>query len=195
MRKNTISILGNEDGFALVISMMVLVALTALAVVTIRMSGSNLDQAASDKFHKMNFFKTDADTDLVSELIEQNIEKRGFGSAAPPIPYGNNGDINVYNSSFYLNTEDGICKNNIPTETNRDIQIENSAGETNSSYVRVYGDRQFNPGSGIEIAAGYHGRGKSAASGGIQIIYTIRNFGRGLSSSQTRISARWRHVM
>lgn len=195
MRNNPIAILNNEKGFALIIAMMVLVGLTALAIVTAKISSTNLNQAANDKFHKMNFFKTDADTELVSEIIEQNIEKRGFGSGAPPINYGNNGDIDVYNSDFYLNTQEAVCQDNIPSATNRDIQVANSGGERNTSYIRVYGNRQFNPGSGIEVAAGYHGRGKSAASGGVQIIYTIRNFGQGLGNSQTRIAARWRHVM
>jgi hypothetical protein len=195
MRKNPVAILNNEEGFVLVIAMMVMVGLTALAVVTAKISSTNLNQAANDKFHKMNFFKTDADTELVSEMIEQNIEQRGFGSGAPPLPYGNNGDIEVYTSSFYLNTEEAVCQDNIPTKANRDIQVANSGGERNDSYIRVYGNRAFNPGSGIEIAAGYHGRGKSAASGGVQIIYTIRNFGHGLGNSQTRIAAGWRHVM
>lgn len=195
MHKKIVSNLTNQDGMALLFALMVLVALTSLALVAARIGTSNLDQAANDEFHKMNFFKTDADTELVSEMIEQNIEKRGFGGAAPPIPYGNNGDIDVYVSDFYLNTEDPTCQLNIPTETNRDIQVANTGGETNTSYIRVFGNRQFNPGSGIEIAAGYHGRGKSAASGGVQIVYTIRAYGKGLGKSQSRLSLRWRHVM
>lgn len=195
MRNQPLSVISNQNGLALIFALMVLVALTSVAMVAIRIGTSNLDQAAYDKFHKMNFFKTDADTELVSEMIEQNIEQRGFGDASPPIGYGNDGSISVYKSDFYLNTEDPTCAVNIPTETNRDIQVTNSSDETNESFIRVYGDRQFNPGSGIEIAAGYHGRGKGAASGGVQIIYTIRAYGKGMGSSQTRLSLRWRHVM
>lgn len=195
MRHNPGSILTNENGSALIIAILVLVALTAVAMVTIRISTTNLDQAANDKFHKMNFVKTDADTGLVAEMIEQNIEERGLNTGMPPSTYGNSGDINVYNPDFHMNAEDAICENNIPTETNRDIQVSNNSGEQNETYIKVYGNRSFTPGSGIEIAAGYHGRGKSAASGGVQIIYTIRAYGRGLSNSQTRLSLRWRHVL
>jgi hypothetical protein len=197
MRNNPGSILANENGSALVISILVLVAMTAVAMVTIRISTVNLDQASNDKYHKMNFVKTDADTGLVAEMIEQTIEKRGLGvdNSTPPVAYGNSGDINVYNPNYHMNGEDAVCENNIPTETNRDIQVSNRSGEQNDTYIRVYGDRSFTPGSGIEIAAGYHGRGKGAASGGVQIIYTIRAYGRGLSNSQTRLSLRWRHVL
>jgi cell division protein FtsL len=192
MRKIFGSQLSNESGSALLLALMVLVVLSALAVVTIRISTTNLDTAANEKFHEMNFFKTDADSELVAEIIEQNIQERGFTIDPLDPGYGNNGDIGIYNPTFFNNGKALSC----PSETNRDVQVDYDVDpETrNTTYVTVGGDRQFNPGSAIQLPEGYHGRGKGSASGGVQIIYSIRNFGRGLGNSQTRVTMRWRHV-
>jgi hypothetical protein len=184
--------LDNERGSALLIAMMVIVALTAIAVVTVRISTTNLDTAANEKFHEMNFFKTDADSELTTELIEQNVAERGFIVDPLDPGYGPSGDLKIYNPEFFNNPKTLSC----PTETNRDVQINyDSAPHTvNRTYVTVSGDRQLNLGSAVQLPEGYHGRGKGSASGGVVIIYTIRNFGRGMNNSQTRITLRWRHV-
>ncbi|RJQ81662.1 MAG: hypothetical protein C4519_08645 [Desulfobacteraceae bacterium] len=182
----------NQEGSALLIAVLVMVAITIIGVIAIQTSSTELSIAAHDKWHKMTFFGTDGVTsEITPELIEQAIEERGFGDTTP-VAYGPSGDLQVHVSDFYLN-EEGTCEANIPSPTNRDVEIANQ-GET-SVYLRIYGDTEFSPGNALQLPEGYHGRGKGAAGGGAIIIYNVRGLGIGANETKARISTRYMHVI
>jgi hypothetical protein len=179
----------NERGSALIVTVLILLAVTVIGILSTRSATIELQIAGHDKVHKMTWFATDAVCDgLVPELIEQNIEQRGFGDQLPPFKYGNSNDLDIHTSEFYLNE---TCA--VPSETNRDIEMTGLA-QTDVSVV-VFGDTRFLPGNAIQLPEGYHGRGKGLAGGGAQIVYIIRGFGRGAANSQARVTTGWRHVM
>jgi hypothetical protein len=183
------SVFRNEQGSALIVTVLILMTVTVIGILASRTANIELQVASHDKVHKMTWFATDAVCDgLVPELIEQNIESRGFGSQTTPFKYGPSNDLDIFNSEFYLNE---MCA--IPSETNRDIQMTGLSQTT--VHVSVFGDTTFSPGNAIQLPEGYHGRGKGLAGGGAQIMFNIRGLGRGAANSEARVTTGWRHII
>ena len=61
--------------------------------------------------------------------------------------------------------------------------------------IKVRGDRELSEGTATQIAAGYDGKGKSAAWGGAWVTYDVRAQHVGIRNSRSTIHVRWRHVM
>ena len=181
--------LRNEDGSALIVTVLILMTMTVIGILATRTATIELQVAGHDKVHKMTWYATDAVCDgLVPELIEQNIEQRGFGKTDDVIQYGPSGSLDIYTSEFYTNQ--ACC---VPTPTDRDIEM-SGLNDTDVS-VCVFGRTRFMPGNAIQLPEGYHGRGKGMAGGGAQIIYIIRGLGRGPADSEARVAMGWRHVI
>lgn len=189
MYRKGASILKNDKGSALIMTVLILVAVTVIGILSTRTASIELQVAAHDKFQKMTWYATDAVCDgLMPELIEQNIENRGFGGQVPPFNYGNSPNLNIYNSEFYTNE---TCA--IPSETNKDVQM---SGLANTDvHVSVYGATELTAGNAIQLPEGYHGRGKGLAGGGAHILFVIRGLGRGAASTEARVSTGWLHVI
>ena len=181
---------GNENGAALITTVLILVAVTVIGLLASRSSLIEQRIGTNDKIHKRTWYATEAVVSgLMPELIEQNIEKRGFGAGAPPIAYGPSNQLNVYTSDFYNNEQ---CA--IPSETNRDVQANNLA-QTNV-YVSIYGRTELSAGNAIQLPEGYTlPRGGGAAGGGTQKLYIIRGLGVGAANSQAYIPIGYRHVI
>ncbi len=179
----------NQSGMVLVVVMLVLLAVTALGIMAIRTGTTELDVASNDKFHKVVFFAADGASDMVTELIGQNIDMRGFNASS----YGK-ANINTGSLDFFNNVEDEVTPaNNIPTETNYDVEVPN-IGDCKVS-LKVYGKTGFSTGSALQMAAGYDGVGKSLAGGGAQIVYEIRSRATGPYHSVARLWWRWLHLI
>jgi hypothetical protein len=185
--------LRNEKGSALITAVLILMVVTVIGIVASRTANMELQIATHDKVHKMTWFATDAVCELSAELIEQNIEQRGFGSEPTPFAYGASEDLTVYTSELFMNTEGPTCASNVPEEDNRDVALV-GLGQSAVS-VRIYGDTMLSSGNAIQLPEGYHGRGKGLAGGGAQIVYVIRGLGRGAVNSEARIASGWRHVI
>ncbi len=176
--------LQNENGSALIVVILVLMVITVLGVLATRTSTIELQVASHDKLHKMTWYTTEAVCDgLAPEMIEQNIESRGFGSQTPPFNYGPTSDLWVHNSEFYLNE---ACNG-------ADMQVDNLS-ET-AVQVAIFGNTTLSPGNALQLPEGYHGRGKGLAGGGAQIVYTISGLGNGPAKSQARVVTGWRHLI
>lgn len=176
--------LKNEKGSALIVVILVLTVMTVIGVLATRTSTIELQVASHDKLHKMTRYATEAVCDgLAPELIEQNIERRGFGSQTPPFNHGPTTDLWVHNSEFYLNE----------TCNGADVQMDNLSETT--VQVAMFGDTTLSPGNALQLPEGYHGRGKGLAGGGAQIIYTISGLGNGPAKSQARVVTGWRHLI
>ncbi len=50
-------------------------------------------------------------------------------------------------------------------------------------------------GAGLQMLAGYEGKGKGIASGGGQIVYTIFSQHMGRSNSESVVAIQWRHFI
>jgi hypothetical protein len=176
--------LHNENGSALIVVILVLLVVTVIGILSTRTATIELQVASHDKLHKMTWYATEDVCDgLAPELIEQNIESRGFGSQAPPFNYGPTTDLWIHNSEFYLNE---VCAGG-------DVQMD-SLSETRV-VAAIFGDTTLSPGNAIQLPEGYHGRGKGLAGGGAQIVYTISGLGNGPAKSQARVVTGWRHLI
>jgi Tfp pilus assembly protein PilX len=175
-----------QSGASLLVVILILMALSTLGAVAIMTASTDLDVAANDKYHKMTFFAADGADEMTTELIEQNIEERGFSTAT----WGN---VNILTGSFYANSEDPTPALNVPSDTNRDVEVANLG--SSKVYLRVYGNSALSTGSALQITAGYEGLGKSVSGGGAQIVYDIRSLANGPAQSEARIKLRWRHLI
>jgi Tfp pilus assembly protein PilX len=81
MNCKPVSILRNDKGSALIITVLILVAATVIGLLASRTANIEQRIASYDKFHKMTWYATDSVVlGLMPELIEQNIAKRFHGS-------------------------------------------------------------------------------------------------------------------
>lgn len=180
--------LRNEEGSALVIALIIMVVLTLLGTVATRTSTTELKIADNNKWHKLTFYEADGATELATELIEQNIEEIGFDD----LIMGTDNLIAVTTFDFALNEiEDATT----PSDTNRDFFLPSGyvAPEPHTNFT-VGGQVDFVPGSSLQMAAAYEGRGKSAAQGGTQIIYDVVTQRVGLQNREAIVRVQWRHV-
>ncbi|MFC1823650.1 PilX N-terminal domain-containing pilus assembly protein [Thermodesulfobacteriota bacterium] len=176
-----------EEGSVLVIALILLVLLTVIGISASTTSEIELQIAGNERFHKMAFYAADGGTEAGIELLEQNIEARGF--TANPVFLGSApaGDGGL---DFYRNLDTG---NTTPDATNYDIHMPDVA--SGNVYLRIYGNTQLSTGSALQIAAGYEGKGKALGGGGAFMVYDIKSFAAGPANSQSRVLLRWRHLI
>jgi hypothetical protein len=197
--------LNNHRGSALVVALLMLVVLTLIGISATTTTTFELQIAGNDKSYKQAFYAADGATEMVGELMEQNIEDRdwdkvdGSGqlSAAGTDIDGANpyyrGNVRVESPNPYMNREpmDGI-----PSDANRDViypkLANNSDPHTN---IKAVGNTTLSTGSAVQLIAGYEGKGKGAAGGGAWITYDVRAERLDARDTEVRVRLGWRHVL
>jgi Tfp pilus assembly protein PilX len=197
--KPTIFKKGNESGSALIVALVVLVAVAIIGMVALQYSTNEVKMAASDRNYKQAFYGADGAIELATELLEQNVESiSGFAESTlgSKIEFGENftvdGQIDVVNTVFWTNDQTEATK---PSDTNRDFYMPKDAteGQPRTNF-KLGGRPGITPGSAIQMAAGYEGRGKSAAQGGTHLVYTVNAQHSGHNDSEAIVRVEWRHV-
>jgi hypothetical protein len=185
---NTIfSVQNNQRGSAVLITLVVMLSVTAIGILTTRTAYIEHQISYSDKFFKMTWFATDAVTsEMTPELIEKSIREKGLSTG--PF-YG----VEVIEPEFYMNMEPATCTEQVASTTNRDFYAP-QLGEA-TVHTRVFrGETQLMAGNSLELEEGYAGRGKTLAKGGIFIDFTIRGLGVGPNKSKAITFDTWRHI-
>ncbi len=167
----------NERGSVLVIALIMLVLLTVIGISASTNSSIELRISGNDKFHKMAFYAADGGTEAGCELLEQNIENRGFDSSTI-------GNAVVNNTSFWTNLSE---------PTNNDVQISNVGGHQVN--LKFFGNTSLSSGGAIQLISGYEGKGKGASASGAYLVYDIKSQATGNNNTEARIHLRWRHVI
>jgi hypothetical protein len=200
----------NDDGFVLVVALMIMVVLTLIGIAALRNTSIELMIAGNDKVHKRTLYQAEAGAVLSTEVLEQNINcVTGFDKTAPVdgIDVADlEGTIRVWSRTsqgrnglaMYLDPMPWTTTNcNItdPQGPNISYPISNigSTGELTDSYVG--GHAEMLPGGALQMAAGYERKGKSAAGGGTARVYDIISRHRGLNNSQSTLVFGWRHLV
>ncbi len=198
---------GNENGSALIFAILILAALTIIAISSNKTSTVEVKVASNDKVYKQAFYEADGGTEVGRELLEQNIAcATGFpsddfyiGAAAP--------FLKVNKQAFYLNTvepdQDYPADSDAPNlETRWDFYYPDTDDTDNGenfniphTKVKTFGNTELSTGSAIQMVAGYEGKGKSAAGGGAQIVYNLYSRHQGPQTSQVTIMINYRHVI
>ena len=196
--------LRNQDGFALIISMLILIILTVLGIFAIKTTNIELQISGNEKVAMQTFFQADGGIEAGSALIEQNVScPNGFTT---PVPM-QIGGIDVYEKDFAHNTDKtqvngatpGVQLSDIPSDTIRSVRIPSDpANRTDAvphTNLAVWGETKLIPGTALQMVAGYEGKGKGAAGGGGFIEYTLLSQHIGVRSSEAKISSLWRHII
>lgn len=210
--------LHNEEGFVLITGLLILLILTMLGITATRNTSIELQIAGNDRLHKETFYSAESGAILGTEILEQNFFcDTGFSPTASGIAdlswsqirvferrveRGN--DSSSWNNLAFYTTYDFEEENFEPTdpafyvantaEADVAYPVGNLADGVDVGYLYIAGRTQMLPGGALQMAAGYEGKGKAAASGGVAKIMDIYSQYLGPRNSETIILLSWRHL-
>jgi hypothetical protein len=182
--------MNNSNGGVTIAALLILAVLTIIGISSISTSNIEVQIATNDKVHKMAFYAADGGSELGTELLELNIAcASGFASDDLPITT----DITAVDRDFWMQAVAPAAPGDFPSDddTVRDVLI-NNAGGTHTN-LSIFGVTAFGVGGAIEMAAGYEGKGKGAAGGGVSLLYQIFSQHLGLADSESVVAIEWRH--
>ena len=196
----------NEDGFVLITAMVMLVILTLLGTFALNTTTFELQISGNDRVAKQTFYKADGGVQVGIELLEQNLScADGFSSSTTSI-----GGVDIYDQRLaYIENMSGINDINnlgsptgldqIPSDNYRAIRIPddpaNRVDTAPHTNLTAWGQTKYLPGSGMQMIAGYEGKGKGAAGGGAYIEYDLNSQHIGVVNSEAKIATQWRHMV
>jgi hypothetical protein len=196
--------LREERGSTLLLSMIVISLLAVAGILSSQTSTTETRIARNDRLHKLAFYEAEGGAEAGTELLEQNIEQRGFcsGLGANQVcrVVGMSIDTAVADDPslrFYMNPALGATVKPTATAAGRDVYIQKGtdAATPPITNILIGGDTELSTGGAIQMIAGYEGKGKGAAGGGAWIIYDIRSRHQGLDNSDSIVELEWKHVM
>ena len=202
-----------EQGFVLVAALMVMLVLTIIGIIATTNTSTELQIAGNDKVYKETFYNAEAGAALGTELLEQNLAcATGFSGTGKVVienavlvqEQANNKLTFWANDALDPELAPGDAGYNSERVVGRDADADAvfpmasvSAEVPESRVGRLYIGGRTEPlmGGALEMAAGYEGRGKSAAQGGVAKIYDIYSQYNGVSQSESIVLQGWRHVV
>lgn len=207
--ENQDNILSCENGFVLVGSLLVLLLLVVIGIASLNTTTIELQIAGNEKVHNETFYAAEAGGELAVEVIEQNLVcPDGFTSTSTDGSGVDLADLNGLTRAYERNGNDlmlyqeiapttaEVCaQNDTDTSTNFEDVAYPTTNLTNGNplnYMYIGGETQMNLGSSLQMAAGYEGKGKSAAGGGASKIYDIFSKNLGRDNSRAIIQIGWR---
>lgn len=199
-------ILGNERGFVLVVTLLMLLILVIIGVAALNTSNIDLNIAGNQRVHKQTFYHADAGTEIAARVIEENIScPEGFTATIDTTLDGNNdavtlANITVTNMLFAQPASDDKLPSDtpfteMPSTVNRELFLDGNSVILPNTNVRIGGITEVTEGSGLAMNAGYIGLGYSAAQGGTNILYEVNSQNLGAVNSESVVSIRWRHMI
>lgn len=206
-RNQKISILGNQSGFILVLSMLILVILVLIGISTTKNSQVDLQIVGNDKLNKQNFYRAESGTEVGIRMVEENLGcANGFTTNVPvstadtpSILAGSaiiNGQIVVERTSAMDLTPRDFAKTETSpatvSDTNRDLYFPRNYGSGAHTNVIAGGPTTPMPGYDIQMGGGYD---KSGTNLGQAINFTIISQGIGMQNSLSEVEILWMHVI
>lgn len=202
----------NNDGFVLVVTLLVLVVLSIIGISATRTSFLENTIAENDRLNKKSLYQAEAGVTLGTNIIEENINcPVGFDSTGDvtDLYTGNSlsvadleGVVRVYprgtkGLAFYYKPYPVLGTNCEVTSGDPDIDypIANIGSGTQETSIWAGGGSKMLPGGSLQMAAGYEGKGKGAAGGGTQRDYEIIARQQGLNNAQSTVILGWRHII
>lgn len=186
----------NEEGFVLVISMVVLIVLTLIGIVAMNNSNTERMISGNDKIHKETFYQADGGTEMAQHVVFHNLMCRDADGFADPDNDGVallNGSVRVYNLLF-AEDDSATAADVSDSVGNRWFSyypdaIVNDAGP-HTNFLTTF---TIQPAEGDDrnYIEGYHGP-KGPGASGAYMRYTIASQHAGIDNSQSLIQVRWR---
>jgi Tfp pilus assembly protein PilX len=194
--------MNNESGYVLVGALLILLLLVVIGIAATTSTTLELQIAGTDRINKETFFQADGGTQQAVRLVEESLGTPG-GFTKVNVndvlvdPITPNNTMLVVNKT--LSANDGITA--VPTDAARDVAYfpngynvvaPNAIPHTN---ITLSGLTSAAMGSGLQMVAGYEGKGRGTAGGGGQILYTIYSQHVGMADSESVVEVEWRHVI
>lgn len=202
---------GNE-GFVLVAALLVLLVLTIIGIIATANTSTELQIAANDKIYKETFYRAEAGLSLGTELLEQNLACatgfQGSGSVLlegairvqeqkkNQLAFWANGPLDPNLKPADAGEGQRVIGRTVdadvvfPVQTNSDSAVQAGVGHL---YIGGQSEPVF--GGGLEMAAGYEGRGKGASQGGAVRVYDLYSQYSGPGQSEVILLQGWWHVV
>ena len=192
----------------MVVALMILVILTLIGTAGLDTSMFEEQIAGNDWIAKQTFYKSDGGTEIGSELLEYNFSCGDVAQAKVPRLRVNTAKLFHNDESDWKNTHPDPP--DYPSLANRDLcwasgdpdqenpnlaQCDAAAGNVERTNIKMFGEIAYNPGSAIQMAAGYEGKGKGAAGGGAAYLHEIHSQNVGLRGNEAVIRIEWRHLV
>ncbi|MBB5346757.1 pilus assembly PilX N-terminal domain-containing protein [Desulfoprunum benzoelyticum] len=200
-----------EDGYVLVVALLVMAILSLLGIAGMNTSTFEMQVAGNDWNAKRTFYKADGGISRGIELLELNI------ACAPGFSGDIVEDIHVKSKSLYFNSPFDpypATSPEIPGESDSVTtgislfdepkvkydaayphNIDDFPPDYDVGYLYFGGETKMLEGGALQMAAGYEGKGKSAAQGGVAKIYDIYSQFLGPKNSESIIVVNWRHMI
>lgn len=190
----------NEDGYVLVVALLVMAILSLLGIAGMNTSTFEMQVAGNDWNAKRTFYKADGGVSQGIELVEQSLAcPGGFTKPIDGIHYEspslyNNLSIDLTTIVKRFDDPNGV------EDTNNKYDVaypytNNNLPPYDVGFLFFGGQTKVLPGGALQMAAGYEGKGKSAAQGGVAKIYDIYSQYLGPKNSESIIVAGWRHLV
>lgn len=184
----------NEEGFVLVLAMMIMVVLTILGIAANRNTSTELMISGNDSLQKQTFYQADGGTELASEVLEQNIFCIAGFSANNGADALLEGIIHVNGAS--LNFWQNISLPPLPSDASRDFYYPaNYVGSEPHTNMTAGGQTKLSAGAALQMAAGYEGKGKGIGSGGAHLLYDVYAQRLNVRNAEALIHVQWRHTI
>jgi hypothetical protein len=182
--------LKDESGSIIPVAVVMLALLLLIGIAATTTGVLNMQMAGNERRHKIAFYEADGGTEATQEILELNIAcPGGFSSDDLVI-----GRARIVDSDMWLQQGEPSLPYPSDDDAVRDIQIPNSDAVPHTN-VTLFGNTEFTTGGALQMAAGYEGLGKAAASGGAILVYDIYSQHHGINQSRSIIMSRWRHVV
>jgi len=194
--------LNNEGGFVLVGALLILLLLVLIGISASTSTMLELQIAASDRTRKETFYQADAGTQLAIRLVEESLGTPGGFTAVNADgvlvdPFNPNNTILIVDPT--LSEDEGVPAP--PSDAARDAAYfpegydPASPNTTPHTNLTAAGVTAVTAGAGLQMVAGYEGKGKGTAGGGGNILYTIYSQHVGRAESESVVRVEWRHVI
>lgn len=183
-----------QDGFVLITSMLMLLALTLIGIAANRNTVQELKISGNDKLHKQTFTQADGGTEVGIGVLKQSVSCiSGFSKYPVTDGFSLDGILvpgsAVNPPNLWLN----YGSLSIASDTNRDFYFpENYASGDDHTNVTLNGLTELTAGAALEMLAGYEGKGKALGTDGAFLEFQISAQRLGVRNSESNICINYR---
>jgi hypothetical protein len=203
MKRQVLYVFSNQHGSVINVALLILILIFLIGIGLNKISTTDVKIASNMKTDMTTFYEADTGLDAAAEMIEQNLACiTGFSdtpNATDGLPTGEEiigGYFYVKNLDFGRNPREDAS---IPVIDSSDADLyypPNYGDETNPhTNIKIGGVSRFSRGSAIQMAAGYEGLGKGAASGGAIILFDVYAQRIGENNSSAVNFIQWIHIL
>ncbi len=185
---------GNEKGLALVVGTLLLLVATAVGVIALSTSTTNVMISGNQRLSETNFAAADSGVSVSIPIIETAASERGILQSDYPNITLDLDDTSPANSipdlvDDLIGTQDNqAALDNVAENPDLTFVLDSTPISVDVDYLYS----AYAPGSAIEFASGYEGIGKGAGAGGGVVFYGINSLAEGSVGSQTQVCAIYR---